>query len=220
MRVDKLKSVISQKQGIAHQNKFFVELPQIGGISLEDLNLLCRSTSLPGKQILTHERRIGMKFEKVAYGYAVDDVTLSFLILNDYGVKEYFDNWRATILDEEGGTVRYKSDYQHPVKIHQLKVIQDDPNKMDPRIMNLLPTVAGLVGGTKLSGITSKIISFIPDPETFYESAYCVELIDAFPTTISAVEFNNEETQMMELSVQLSYTNWRKVQSSQQLYRG
>ena len=81
MRVDKLKSIISQKQGIAHQNKFFVELPQIGGISLEDLNLLCRSTSLPGKQILTHERRIGMKFEKVAYGYAVDDVTLSFLIL-------------------------------------------------------------------------------------------------------------------------------------------
>ena len=77
--------------------------------------------TMPGKQILTNDRRIGMEFSKVAYGYAVDDVTMTFYALNDYGIKKYLDNWTSTILDEENQTVAYKNEYQRDIRIHQLR---------------------------------------------------------------------------------------------------
>ena len=78
--------------------------------------LLCKS-----KQILTNDRRVGLEFQKVAYGYAVDDVSMTFYALNDYGIKKYLDNWMATIVDEENHTVAYKSDYERDIRIHQLR---------------------------------------------------------------------------------------------------
>mgnify|MGYP007000440401 CR=1 len=53
-----------------------------------DLNLLCSNATLPGKQILTYDRVIGMERQRTAYGYAVDDTTLTFYALNDYGTRK------------------------------------------------------------------------------------------------------------------------------------
>ena len=108
--IDQLKSLASSKLGFARSNQFLVELPTTfnaggflgalttlftsGNMGGGNLNLLCNSASLPGKQILTHERRHSMELQKVAYGYAVDDVSLTFYALNDYGTRKYFDAWR------------------------------------------------------------------------------------------------------------------------------
>ena len=46
-------------------------------------------------------------------------------------------------------------------------------------------------------------------------TAYSIELIDAFPTTLSPMEFNNDLDTHLEASVTFSYTNWREVGSSQ-----
>ena len=129
--IDQLKSLASSKLGFARTNQFLVELPTnfsgsggflgslttllTSGVGLGsgggDLNLLCSSATLPGKQILTHDRRIGMEFQKVAYGYAVDDVALTFYALNDYGTRKYFDEWRSYTLNENGHIAGYKKDY-------------------------------------------------------------------------------------------------------------
>ena len=116
--IEQLKSEISRGGGLARPNQFLVQLPSADSRAL---NILCTRASLPGKQIQIHERRINMKFEKVAYGFAVDDVSLSFLLTNDYSAKVYFDNWRKKILNEETLTVNYKTEYQESVRIHQLK---------------------------------------------------------------------------------------------------
>ena len=69
-------------------------IPSIPGLTPDrlpnsrELNTLCRGASLPGKQILTADRRIGMNNEKVAYGYAVTDLNLSFY-KGGYGVPDY-----------------------------------------------------------------------------------------------------------------------------------
>lgn len=187
--IDQLKSVVNFKRGLAKPNQFLIELPSLGGISPSELNILCSRVSLPGKQILTHDRRINMEFEKISYGYAVDDVNLSFYLLNDYGAREYFDTWRNKTIDEENLQVPYKVEYQRPVKIHQM-----------------IKPIVGI--GTSVGPIRASI-------DLGTGTAYSIELIDAFPTTIQAVDFSNELDGLIEVSVQLSYTNWKRIQASQ-----
>ncbi len=188
--IEQLKSQISKGGGLARPNQFLVELPS--GDS-RALNILCTRASLPGKQILTHDRRINMQFEKVAYGFAVDDVSLSFLLTNDYSARSYFDNWRKKILNEESLTVKYKTEYQEYVRIHQLK----RPIFGINRDVNLGP------------------LNFSIDLNLGEDSIYSVELIDAFPTTASGVEFSNDLDAVSEMTVSLSYTNWRVINSPQ-----
>ena len=92
--------------------------------------------------------------------------------------------------NEDGQTVGYKRDYAKPVKIHQLrKPIKALGTSLGPININV-----GLGGGT----------------------VYSVELIDAFPTTINAVELSNELDGLVQVSVQLSYTNWVRSGGGQQ----
>ena len=187
--IEQLKSEISRGGGLARPNQFLVQLPSAESRAL---NILCTRASLPGKQIQTHERRINMKFEKVAYGFAVDDVSLSFLLTNDYSAKVYFDNWRKKILNEETLTVNYKTEYQESVRIHQLK-------------RPIAPSINRGGGSNSL------------DINIREDTVYSVELIDAFPTTLQAIEFTNELDAIAEFTVQLSYTNFRVIESPQGL---
>jgi hypothetical protein len=177
--IQDLKSQISSRGGLSRPNQFMVELPS--GDS-RAVNVLCTRVSLPGKQILTHDRRINMEFEKIAYGYAVDDVSMTFLLTNDYVIKEFFNNWRSTILNEETMDVGYKVDYEHTIKIHQLK------RPLDSSIINVN---------------TSNIV-------------YSIELREAFPTTMQSIDLSNDLDAISELTVQISYTNWKAIQVQQQ----
>lgn len=202
--VDQLKSTIAQRGGLARPNNFLVELPPLAGVSSREMNILCRSAALPGKQILTHDRRIGMEFEKIAYGYAVDDVSMTFLVMNDYGVRNYFDTWRKLILDEDGQTVNYKSEYQRRVVIHQLA--NSIPSLFASASINVGPISAGISAGIGIP---------LGGRLDITTSVYTVELINAFPTTVGEITFNNEQDSFVEMTVQFSYTNWKTVPSGQ-----
>jgi len=207
--VDQLKSLASSKLGFARTNQFLVELPTTfassggflgqlttlltSGIGLGsgggDLNLLCSSVTMPGKSLLTHDRPMGMEMQKVPYGYIAPDVNLTFYLMNDYGVKKYFDEWRSIVLDEKQGTVGYKSQYSKDIKIHQLrKPIKNLGFGAGPIKINV-----GLGGG----------------------SVYTVRLKDAFPLDIQQIELNNELDGLAQVSVTLSYTNWEPTSSGQ-----
>ena len=90
--IDDFKNKISNHRGLAKPNRYEVRLPRLSHIpgfetDIEGLNLMCSNVNLPGKQILTADREIGIKFEKVPYGYAVDDISLTFYLTNDYQAK-------------------------------------------------------------------------------------------------------------------------------------
>jgi hypothetical protein len=187
--IDELKSLASRRNGFARPNQFLVELPAIGGISPNEMNILCTRASLPDKQILTADRRISMEFEKIAYGYAVNDVAFAFYALNDYGPRKYLDAWRNRVIDEETLEVGYKVDYEFPIKIHQLK----KPVAGFSRNIGPLNISLDVGGG----------------------SVYSVELINAFPTTIQSIDFSNELDGLVEISTQVSFTNWRVIEPSQ-----
>lgn len=199
MSVDQLKSLASAKLGFARQNSFLVELPtefsnssilsRIATLGANELNILCSNATLPGKQILTQDRRIGMEFQKVAYGYAVDDVTMTFYALNDYGIKKYLDRWMGSQINEETHTPAYKNTYQRDIRIHQLR--------------------KPLVGKTIGAGPIGLQIGLGQG------TVYSVQLENAFPTTVSAIELNNELDGLVQVTAQFSYTKWKAIDDPQ-----
>lgn len=119
--VNQFVSKISEKGGILSPSRYQVLFPPIvGASSVEELNLFCTTLSMPGRQLMSQDRRIGIKLEKVIDGYAVDDVTMSFYMPADNSVKRYFEAWGNLAIPRRSGTVRYKTDYEKDVKIFQL----------------------------------------------------------------------------------------------------
>ena len=128
--LDQIKGEISRSGGIAKGNLYRVILPiipnihinqtSIGAATPQSLNVLCKSVNMPGRQILTHDRVIGNVSQKVAYGYANEDVNLSFYGLNDYTVRKYFEDWQFYALNGTTHEVRYKDEYAKDVTIQQL----------------------------------------------------------------------------------------------------
>lgn len=188
--IDQLKAQIGKAKGLSRPNQFLVELPfDNDGAG----NILCTRATLPAKQVLTHDRRMNMEFEKIAYGYAVDDVSFSFLSTNTYGVKKYFDAWRSLIINEDTFDVGYKKDYALPIKIHQLKRTEKQLNKSIGLGPISFDVGLGLGGG----------------------KIYSVELIEAFPTSYQAIELSNDLDGITEFTVQISYTNWKTFDATQ-----
>jgi len=203
--ISELKSLASVTFGFARSNNFLVELPSIGGAGgssssqKRELNLLCKNAQLPGKQILTVDRVIGMQAEKIAYGYAVAPVSFSFYAMNDYFIRKYFDRWLDLMMNEDNGLVGYKkpsgyggyrsTGYAAAIKIHQLRKPQIGINaNVGPIQINV-----GAGGG----------------------SVYSIELEDAFPTQIQSVEFSNDLDGLVEVFVEFSYTKWKAIKPSQ-----
>lgn len=221
--IDQFKSLVSAKDGMARPNLFLIELPGgFPGASVRELNLLCKDVQLPGRQIMTNERRIGMKMERMAYGYAVTDISLTFHVMNDYGVKEYFEAWQNLAIDQNRFEAGYQkardgSGYAKSVKIRQLKKGFNlpvpkkeffDTRKIPQAIKTRLPKFGPIdlaSGQLDLSYITNDDV------------VYICELQDAFPTTINPIQLNNELDGLVELNVQLSYTNWTSSKAFQPL---
>lgn len=186
--IDNFKSEIAALGGIAKGNRYEVRLPsRPSGTAAADalrfiqpgapyttsqISLLCRRANLPGKQILSVDRTVASSFQKIAYGYASEDVNLSFLLTeNGLHAKEYFELWQQAAVnttDTNYHYPRYKNEYAADVEIHQL---------------------------SKSSG----------------DSTYGVKLINAYPTTVNAIEYSDEADGYLELSVQLSYKRWEKI---------
>lgn len=224
--IEELKSKLVSKNGMAMSNQYSVELPtevgssdsyvtKLSGMSNKTANILCKSVSMPGKQILTIDRQMGIFNEKVVNGFAVEDVSMTFYALNDYGAKKYFDQWRSAMLgeyttvkpppEEDGeagpkpppptplpkGTVGYKDDYVAPIKIHQLR--------------------------KPIARFGFDVGPFSIDFDLLGASIYSVELVDAFPTTITSIELTNEADGLVEINVTFSYTNWRVIKDERGL---
>ena len=140
--IDTLKSTINRRGGIARGNRFavYVSHPSKGMNSLlnfnpanllsnlisgqgvrigdfiqdpRDIFLLCQSCTMPGKRIMTTEATHNHHNTKKPYSAATDEVTMTFLMTNDYYMKKYFDMWQEMIIDtsHEHYKAFYKREY-------------------------------------------------------------------------------------------------------------
>lgn len=143
--IEDLKATISKKGGLARSNRFNVIFtpPKQSLLNLDpqtiissaisgnfsarnlindprDINVLCTSVALPGRQISTLDYQAEKQTIKIPYGELHDDITCTFLLTNDYYMKTVFDSWVGSIVDMDQYAVAYKRDITTDVIIQQL----------------------------------------------------------------------------------------------------
>tara|TARA_Y100000592_G_scaffold94926_1_gene160503 strand:- start:400 stop:1044 length:645 start_codon:yes stop_codon:yes gene_type:complete len=185
--INEIKSLAARKGGFAQSSQYLVKLPDIGFYNTRDLNILCKNVILPGRQILTSDRIIGVKQTKVAYGFALEALSMTFQVLNDYGVREYFELWQNKIVNNGNFNPSYKSSYARNMQILQLK--------------------KGIGLDTDL-----EIGPFTLDIDLFKSAnvVYECTLLNAFPTTMTEIQLSNEGG-LVELTVSFEYDNWKSA---------
>lgn len=192
MEIDKFKSLVSKRGGLAPGNRFAVYMPlplinfdpqaliaklfkQGSGANgnrqfindPRDVSILCDQVTMPGRQIATTDLQNYMLPIKMPYGYMNDDVTMSFHITNDHFIKKYFDHWTDQIVNRRSMLLNYRSSYTTDIIIQQLD--QRD----------------------------------IP--------VYTCTLRKAYPITVSAYDLSNaSENTTQKLSVTFAYEDWNE----------
>jgi hypothetical protein len=125
--VDDIKAEISRGSGMAIANLYHVELPplSVGAKNISDtrgLSVLCSRVSIPGRQILSNDYQLGVYTNKIAYGFGVDDVSMTFYALNDFAIRNYFEVWQSLAVNHITGEIGYYNDYTRDVKISHLQL--------------------------------------------------------------------------------------------------
>mgnify|MGYP003111664462 CR=1 FL=1 len=198
--IDQFKSLVSNRGGIARPNLFRIKFPSLAGASSEEVNILCKDVQLPGRQIMTNERRIGLQLEKVPYGYAVNDISVTFHVMNNYGIKEYFETWQNLAVNQQTKEVGYQSDFARDIEIEQFQKVTKLPNRFRSDFDNsLLPRLSDIDIVREFFNVSDQLNDLV---------VYRCKLIDAFPSSMTAIQLNNDLDGVVELNVQLSYTNW------------
>lgn len=164
--IDNLKSTISKRGGLANSNRFQVifSAPTQSLINLDeealvgalrsgnlgsvisdprDISLLCESVNLPGRQITSVDYTSNRQTIKVPYSVLNEDVSMSFILTNDYYMKTLMDTWVSSIVDMDIYRVGYKKDFSTDIIIQQL-----DKNNIPiygVTLQNAYPTTLGSV---------------------------------------------------------------------------
>ena len=164
--IDDLKSSIKSHGGLVMQNRFNVIFnpptqallntnPRnlvnsfLAGGSLKsfindprDLSLLAVSTSLPGRQLQTGEHQTFREQKKYITNFIDEDVSMEFLITQDFYMKTIFDNWQKLAFDTNNYTVNYKKEYVADVIIQQIDKEKNLP-LYGVKLINAFPVTVG-----------------------------------------------------------------------------
>jgi hypothetical protein len=85
-----------------------------------DISILCESVNLPGRQITTIDYQAEKQSIKIPYSAINEDVTMSFILTNDYYMKKLFDDWQSAVFDMNRYRAGYKKDFTTDIVIQQL----------------------------------------------------------------------------------------------------
>ena len=174
--IDTLKSTINRRGGVARPNRFavYVNHPSKGINSLlnfnpanllsnlisgqgvnvgdfisdpRDMFLLCKSVTIPGKRISTTEATHNHHLSKKPYSAIADEVTMTFMLTNDYYIKKYFDTWQEMIIDTSGKHYKtfYKNEYCTDVTIQQLSQGNNVVPGYSIKLLNAYPIQVGAI---------------------------------------------------------------------------
>lgn len=123
LSIDKFRAGLDRHGGVARNNKFRIILPQLQGIQADsvDLNLFATNVELPGKDLETIDRKVGVRnATKHAVTYSITDLTITFIETNNGFVKSYIDKWQELAIDPVTGMTYYRRDYEKDITVDHL----------------------------------------------------------------------------------------------------
>lgn len=135
-KTDDLRSFLNAENGVASESRWKVELPQISGTpkpgggeagtyASADLNLVCTSVKMPGIDVVTLDRQIGMVPQKVGIGKTVNPVSMTFYLTNKYTARKYWQDWMECVVGSGAPyTAGFHNEYSKQVTIIQLDKLQ------------------------------------------------------------------------------------------------
>lgn len=211
--IDTMKSTINRRGGVARGNRFgvYITHPSRGMNSLlnfnpatllsnlisgqgvnagdfiqdpRDMFLLCRNVTMPGKRISTTEATHNHHLSKKPYSAITDEVTMTFLLTNDYYIKKYFDMWQEMIIDTSGKHYKtfYKNEYVTDVTIQQLSQSNDVIPGYTIKLENAYPIQVGAIElSSESEGLMEVSITFE------YDNYKSVGLVDGFEDIIGSM---------------------------------
>ena len=176
VNIDTMKSTINRRGGVARPNRFGVYITHPSksinsllnfnpatllsnlisgdGVNIadfisdpRDMFILCKSVTMPGKRITTTEAMHNHHLSKKPYSAATDEVTMTFMLTNDYYIKKYFDMWQEMIVDTSGKHYKtfYKNEYSTDVTIQQLSQGSDIVPGYSIKLLNAYPIQVGAI---------------------------------------------------------------------------
>lgn len=183
--IEEFKAAVTAHGGLAAANRFRVEisLPESVRVNYPDikqLNLLCDTAILPGRQINTFDYVAQKQAIKMPNGFVNEDVSFTFLLTNDYYAKRVFDAWMGSVIDFNGYRAMYWKDYVSNITVYQ----QSKGNNTE----------------------STPPSYFTPTAEKDVKG---VKLINAYPISISGIGFDNSaENTIQKLTVSFAYENF------------
>ena len=218
--IETLKATVSQGSGLANQYYYDVFLPSMFGLDMSTISILCNTVNLPGRTLATSERRIGMVRRNIVNGFNLEDVSMSFIVLNDARIKKYFEQWQESIIN--GYELSYFEENVRDINIIQYKKgptpaairassappAQRENSEFSQSSRNAIYRFFGteaapnVVGAIEASDRTQEELNKIP--------TYQVRLLDAYPISISATELGNATglAEFIQLTVTFTYRDW------------
>ena len=134
-RVNRFEVFINPPSGMIDKNR-----SNAGAISL-----YCEMASLPPVNISTKSFKIFGPTYQRPFGaeYGGEGISLTFHVDRDMQVKKFFDDWTATVVDPDSGTVGYQEEYISTIHLRQLDEQENVTYELElyeafPRSVNLL----------------------------------------------------------------------------------
>ena len=118
-------------------------------------SLFCTSVNMPGRQMTTTDRSIGMVTQAMPYGFVNDEVQMVFRLDQDYTAYRYFWEWQTRILNPNNFEMGYKKEYARDVTISQLSQ-EDDSTVYKVKLRDAFPRT---VNAIQLADANSNVIT-------------------------------------------------------------
>ena len=192
--IEEFKNLVTRGSGFARTNMYRVIFTPEN--SAKEINLLCTSVDMPGRQILSNPRQIGLNSKEIAYGYGVAEVNMTFYALNDMYSRIFFEEWQRTIVNTEKYEIGYYNDYVKNVTIQALKV--------GTTVQSILNS-----GGNEPAVFKTEQNRQALTAEDVV--TYSLVLENAYPKSIGPMTFSQGANELVTFTVVLTYKNWTSV---------
>ena len=204
-----MKNLVSSSGGVAKANQYRIELSAEN--NAKRMDTMCRAVNMPGRQILTTERRIGITTKLIPYGYAKENVSMTFTVLNDSYVRYYFESWMNKIVNNNSYEVGYYNDFTRQITVKQMAAGKFPAEEFQRKKST---TGSSTAQSKDISSSSSKILGL---PERVI---YTCILEEAYPVSITGINYSDAAVDTpIEITVEFTYKNWRTSSSDSTMER-